>query len=249
MPGKLELSFNASKINDIPLDKEIITIGRKDDNDIQIENLAVSGHHAKLLTIFEDTFLEDLNSTNGTFVNGKPVQKHALQNGDIVVIGKHELRYSNQAAAFEDNFEKTVYIRRNPSLNEAVSNDGEASTAAAATVEYSTSADDGFNKPATAAGLSAAVSLESAKLQILNGKNAGRELALAKPTLKLGRSGGNIVQINKRPDGHFIISLEETENEGQIRVNGEDVGVRSVKLNNHDVIEINRLKMEYFLGA
>ncbi len=75
MPGKLEFSFNSSKLGEFVLDKEVMTIGRKEDNDIRIENLAVSGHHAKLLTIFEDSFLEDLNSTNGTFVNGKPDRK------------------------------------------------------------------------------------------------------------------------------------------------------------------------------
>lgn len=81
MPGKLEFSFNSSSLGEFVLDKEVMTIGRKEDNDIRIENLAVSGHHAKLLTIFEDSFLEDLNSTNGTYVNGKPIDKHPLRNG------------------------------------------------------------------------------------------------------------------------------------------------------------------------
>jgi len=95
MPGKLELNFNASKIDEFSLEKEVLTIGRKEDNDVQIQNLAVSGHHAKLLTIFNDSFIEDLNSTNGTFVNGKSINKHALQNGDVISIGKHEMRFVN----------------------------------------------------------------------------------------------------------------------------------------------------------
>ena len=91
MPGKLEFSFNSTRSDDFVLDKEIMTVGRRDDNDIRIDNLAVSGHHAKLLTIFDDSFLEDLDSTNGTYVNGRPITKHPLKNGDVIVIGKHEL--------------------------------------------------------------------------------------------------------------------------------------------------------------
>ena len=116
MPGKLEFSFNSSRLGDFPLDKEVMTIGRKDDNDIRIENLAVSGHHAKLLTIFDDSFLEDLDSTNGTYVNGQPIRKHPLKNGDVIVIGKHELRYINESMSTGDD-DKTVLIRRQSGLN------------------------------------------------------------------------------------------------------------------------------------
>ena len=66
MPGKLVFSFNSKQIDEFPLDKEVMTIVRKDDNDIRIENLVASGHHAKLLTIFDDSFLEDLDRTNDT---------------------------------------------------------------------------------------------------------------------------------------------------------------------------------------
>lgn len=114
MPGKLEFSFNSSKLGEFILDQEIMTIGRKEDNDIRIENLAVSGHHAKLLTIFDDSFLEDLESTNGTFVNGKPIEKHPLKHGDIITIGKHELRYLNEASSLGMDDDKTVLIRRQP---------------------------------------------------------------------------------------------------------------------------------------
>ncbi|MBT6992900.1 MAG: hypothetical protein HN957_13050 [Gammaproteobacteria bacterium] len=84
-------------------------------------------------------------------------------------------------------------------------------------------------------------------MQILNGKGAGKELPLRKPTVKLGKSGAEVVQINKRPDGHFIVCLNQSLNSPP-RVNGEDIGARAVKLNNHDVIEINRLKIEYYLA-
>ncbi len=92
MPAHLVLSLNSSVLGEFPLDKERITIGRRPENDIQVDNLAVSGQHCAIITILNDSFLEDLDSTNGTFVNGKLVKKHALKNGDVVSIGKHELK-------------------------------------------------------------------------------------------------------------------------------------------------------------
>jgi pSer/pThr/pTyr-binding forkhead associated (FHA) protein len=231
MPGKLEFSFNSSKLGEFILDKEVMTIGRKEDNDIRIENLAVSGHHAKLLTIFEDSFLEDLDSTNGTFVNGKPIDKHPLRNGDVITIGKHELRYVNEATGVGEDEDKTVLIRKKP--------DQPAYSAAPAATDNSIDFESS-DKSQTPA-------LEAAKLQILNGSGAGKELPLVKPSVKLGRSGAEVVQINRRPDGHFIVCLDSPNSESQPKVNGEAIGSRAVKLENHDVIEINRLKIEYYL--
>ena len=102
MPAKLILSLNNSVLGEFPLDKERIIVGRKPENDIQVDNLAVSGQHAAIITILNDSFLEDLDSTNGTFVNGKLVKKHALKHGDVITIGKHELKYVNDEATTDD---------------------------------------------------------------------------------------------------------------------------------------------------
>jgi len=230
MPGKLEFSFNAQKIGEFVLDKEVMTIGRKEDNDICIENLAVSGHHAKLLTLFDDSFLEDLDSTNGTYVNGQPVKKHPLKHGDVVTIGKHELRYLNENIGADDG-EKTILIRpkakqQQPTYpNSVIPNE----------IEF---------EPGTAKK-----EFEEAKLQILNGTGAGKELPLMKSSIKLGKSGAEIVQINRRPDGHFIVCLDTPAGTAPPKVNGEEIGDGARKLENHDVIEINRLKIEYYLAS
>lgn len=232
MSGKLEFSFNSSKLAEYPLEKEVMTIGRKEDNDIRIENLAVSGHHARILTIFEDSFLEDLSSTNGTYVNGKPIDKHPLKHGDVIIIGKHELQYVNDSKQFADDGDKTVLIRRKPEA---------AATSAPAASAESTHSVDYTPDPGVRSNP------DSAKLQILNGKSAGRELPLTKSSVKLGKAGSEVVQINKRPDGHFIVCLLQDAGENPPRVNGEVIGSRALKLQNHDVIEINRLKIEYYL--
>src|SRR5258706_11199908 len=111
--AKLILSVDGQVLKEYPLSKERTLIGRKPHNDIQIDNLAVSGEHAAIITILNDSFIEDLGSTNGTLVNGKPVKKHFLQNNDVVEIGKHKLKYFNDApaAAGAADFEKTMIIR------------------------------------------------------------------------------------------------------------------------------------------
>src|SRR2546423_6433001 len=111
--AKLILSVDGQVLKEYPLSKERTLIGRKPHNDIQIDNLAVSGEHAAIITILNDSFIEDLGSTSGTMVNGKPVKKHFLQNNDVVEIGKHKLKYFNDAPAATGaaDFEKTMIIR------------------------------------------------------------------------------------------------------------------------------------------
>jgi hypothetical protein len=111
--AKLILSLDGMVLREFPLTKERTTIGRKSHNDIVIDNLAVSGEHAMIMTILNDSFLEDLGSTNGTLVNGQPIKKHFLQNNDVVELGKYKLKYASEAVAQADptDFEKTMVLR------------------------------------------------------------------------------------------------------------------------------------------
>src|SRR5258706_7401391 len=112
--AKLILSMDGLVLKEIALTKERTTIGRKPHNDIQIDNLAVSGEHAVIVTILQDSFLEDLGSTNGTVVNGQPVKKHFLQNNDVIELGKYKLKYVNEAVAGQGQaagFAKSMVLR------------------------------------------------------------------------------------------------------------------------------------------
>ena len=117
--AKLILSMDGLVLKEIPLAKERTTIGRKPHNDIQIDNLAVSGEHAVIVTILNDSFLEDLGSTNGTVVNGNAIKKHFLQNNDIIELGKYKLKFVGEAAPAaagapageKADFEKTMVLR------------------------------------------------------------------------------------------------------------------------------------------
>ena len=112
--AKLILSLDGMVIREYPLTKERTTLGRKPHNDIVIDNLAISGEHAMIMTILNDSFLEDLGSTNGTLVNGQPIKKHFLQNNDVVELGKYKLKYVTEATVAQTSpadFEKTMVLR------------------------------------------------------------------------------------------------------------------------------------------
>src|SRR5437879_3547413 len=131
--AKLILSMDGLVLKEIALTKERTTIGRKPHNDIQIDNLAVSGEHAVIVTILQDSFLEDLGSTNGTVGNGQPVKKHFLQNNDIIERGKYKLKYVNEAPAAQAkaaDFETAIVLR--PGAVEAAASAAEPGSAPAA---------------------------------------------------------------------------------------------------------------------
>src|SRR5438270_5404061 len=130
--AKLILNMDGLVLKEIPLTKERTTIGRKPHNDIQIDNLAVSGEHAVIVTILNDSFLEDLGSTTGTIVNGNAIKKHFLQNNDVVELGKYKLKFVGEAApaagAEKADFEKTMVLR--PSAMKAAAEQAKAMAAA-----------------------------------------------------------------------------------------------------------------------
>ena len=231
--AKLVLSMNGAVQGEYELNQERITIGRKPDNDIPIDNLAVSGKHALIITILDDSFLEDLGSTNGTYVNGKLVKKHALKNGDIIAIGKHELKYVNEhATADDDEFEKTMIIKPGSAT---------AAVAAAQAAEKAVSA----AAPA-AAGTPAAGGMPLGRLTVLNGPIAGKELELTKALVTLGKPGTQVAVISRRPQGYFLTHIE-SDGDGRRYpvVNGEPIGPKAYQLKNNDLIELAGIKLEF----
>ena len=230
--AKLVLSFNGDVVKDYELDKEILTIGRKSDNDIHIDNLSVSGQHAKILTILNDSFIEDLGSTNGTFINGEKITKHALQHGESVVIGKHELKYENASADDgEGEFEKTMIIRP----------DAEGMPE---TEETDEKLEKSIGK--IAADLASAGTTTSgpgpAKLQLVSGTNAGKELQLTKILTTLGRPGVQVAAITRRPTGYFLIIVDAGKDNKMPLVNDTEISKQHA-LADGDVIEVAGVKM------
>src|SRR6218665_1724913 len=106
---KMIVSIDGVVIKEVQLTKERTTLGRRPYNDVVIDNLAVSGEHAALLMNGSEVLLEDLNSTNGTYVNGKAVKKQPLQNGDTIEVGKYKIKFVNETEA--SGFDKTMLFK------------------------------------------------------------------------------------------------------------------------------------------
>ena len=220
--AKLILSMDGLVLKEIQLVKERLTIGRKPHNDVQIDNLAISGEHAVVVTILNDSFLEDLNSTNGTQVNGQAIKKHFLRNNDVIELGKYRLKYMSDSQAGSD-VEKTMLVRP-----QAAQPAGEMQVSPARETP----------PPAAPAAVQ-----PSACIQLLNGANAGKELGLTKTLTTLGKPGFQVAVIARRPHGYFITHVE---GEQFPVVNGRMLDAQACLLNDHDVIEIAGIKMEFF---
>ncbi len=293
--ARLILSLDNQVLAEYNMTKERYTIGRLPDNDVRIDNPAVSGHHSLIINILNDSFLEDLNSTNGTYVNGKLIKKHALQHGDVITIGHHQLRFSDQAApeTEQDEFEKTMVIpagQQNADQLAAAERAAEAAAKAAEAVaappdpgvmldeeemaglREDQPAEAPAPEPApqpvadpppdptptytetvshteTAAGIDPAHApnaLPLAKLQVLSGAFAGRELELTKALTTLGRPGVQVAAITRRAEGYYIVHVESGKEGDFPLVNGTPIGAQARKLNDNDVVQLAGVKMGFF---
>ena len=260
--AKLILSMDGLVLKEIPLTKERTTIGRKPHNDIQIDNLAVSGEHAVIVTILNDSFLEDLGSTNGTLVNGNTVKKHFLQNSDVVELGKYKLKYIAEPGAAQPaekaDFEKTMVLR--PSAMRAAAEQAKAMAAGGAQPQAAEAARvaalQSVGTAAQAAGITEKPAAPSAPpppprsaqplgaIQLISGASAGKELELTKPLTTLGKPGVQVAVLTRRPQGYFITHVEGAT---QPSVNGQSIGTAPHALKDHDLIELAGVKMEFFI--
>ncbi|HEY2419552.1 MAG TPA: FHA domain-containing protein [Steroidobacteraceae bacterium] len=230
--ARLILSLDSTVLAEYNMNKERYTIGRLPDNDIRIDNPAVSGHHSLIINILNDSFLEDLNSTNGTYVNGKLIKKHALQHGDVITAGHHQLRFVEDDEAQQDEFEKTMVIQPSARPVERIR---------AAVSDAGTTA----SRRALANG---APAIKKAKLQVLSGAFAGRELELTKALTTLGRPGVQVAAITRRAEGYFIVHVDSEGDENFPLVNGAKIGAQARKLSDNDVIQLAGVKMGFFEG-
>ena len=239
--ARLILSLDNQVMAEYNMNKERYTIGRLPDNDIRIDNGAVSGHHSLIINILNDSFLEDLNSTNGTYVNGKLIKKHALQHGDCITVGHHQLRFAEDDEA-QDEFEKTLVIQPSQRPVEKIRQVREANASAADTHSAS-----GVHRAMTNAAASGQ-QLRKAKLQVLSGAFAGRELELNKALTTLGRAGVQVAAITRRQDGYFIVHVDGGTSGDTPMLNGNRIGLQAARLTNNDVIQLAGVKMGFFEG-
>src|SRR5207248_1529069 len=233
--ARLVLSLDSQVMAEYNMNKERYTIGRLPDNDIRIDNAAVSGHHSLIINILNDSFLEDLNSTNGTYVNGKLIKKHALQHGDVITVGHHQLRFVEDDEQ-QDEFEKTMVIQPSARPVERVRAAAEQVGGALTGTARTRALADG------------AAALKKAKLQVLSGAFAGREVELNKALTTLGRPGVQVAAITRRAEAYYIVHVDSGKANDYPLLNGTPIGAQATRLSDNDVIQLAGVKVGFFVN-
>jgi pSer/pThr/pTyr-binding forkhead associated (FHA) protein len=231
---KMIVSIDGVVIKEVQLTKDRTTLGRRPYNDIVIDNLAVSGEHAVLQLTGNEVYLEDLNSTNGTYVNGKAVKKQLLQNNDTVEIGKYKIKFINEAPGA--TFEKTMIMKAGmvpPMPKPAAPAPATMATSAIPAVGQTIGMPD---TPPTAA----------ASIKVLSGAAAGREVPLVKVVTTIGKPGVAVAAITKRSHG-FVVAHVEGSNKPTL--NGSAIGPEPVTLKNGDMLELAGTQMQFLQQA
>ena len=226
---KMIVSIDEVVIKEVQLTKDKTTLGRRPYNDIVIDNLAVSGEHATIQMAGGEVSIEDLNSTNGTYVNGKAIKKQTLQNGDGIEIGKYKIKFVGDGAA--DNFDKTMVVKAQPGGGVRPSPVAPAPMPAPSAMP-----------PAPAPAFAEHAPVQPAAIKVLSGAAAGREVPLTKVVTTIGKPGVAVAAITKRQHG-FVV--HHVEGGGNPTLNGSPISADPVSLKNGDVIELAGTQMQF----
>ncbi|HBE45172.1 MAG TPA: hypothetical protein DDW17_06930 [Deltaproteobacteria bacterium] len=227
--NKILLKFKDAVIKEMKIEKDIYKIGRKTENDIVIDNMAVSGFHAQLIKSNDTVYVEDLNSTNGTFVNGKKISKHVLNHGDVILIGSHTIEFM---ADIKKEVEPTqAYKTRSMD----------------ATIVLDTKAQEQI--------LTATEKLEVlGGFIVIEGSTDQKEYLLKERVTTIGKDEGALIKlkgffapkvaalVNRRKEGYFITPSGGKE----LKVNGTRIDKRH-DLKDGDIVEVGGLKLQFYI--
>jgi len=213
---RMIVSIDGVVIKEVQLTKERTTLGRRPYNDIVIDNLAVSGEHAVIHMAGHEVEIEDLGSTNGTYVNAKAVKRQELRNGDTVEVGKYKIRFFHEAEG--QNFEKTMLFK--PGMVPPI---GSAS------------------RPASLAPTPAPAPI-SAVIRVMSGAAAGREVSLQKVVTTIGKPGVAVASITKRHHGFVLAHVEGPD---MPMLNGAAIGASPVPLKHGDMLQLAGTEMQF----
>jgi hypothetical protein len=224
--AKIIVSWDGQLLQEVKLDKERITIGRRPNNDIVLDTRSVSAAHAAIVTIGHNSFVEDLHSTNGILVNGEPVSKHFLQNHDVIRVANYDIRYFNPAArrvaepatSSELGFPRTIFH-----IDSTIAaNRGETDIAPP------------IHQRAGPVAL----------LRIRTGPHAGKEMVITKSETTFGNPGVQVAMITRRPQGYLITHVE---GDCFPVVNGVSVGAAATPLALGSVVNLSGTEVEFLL--
>jgi len=222
--GKIIISRDGVVEQEVPLSRERMSIGRRSRNDIVLSHPAVSGEHAVITTILDESFLEDLRSTNGTFVNGQRVGKHFLQHKDTIKIAKYKIEYLADG------------VRPVPAPM------GESATIPVAPPQRPASVSAAAPASASAPAPAASPAPVLGRIEVLNGANAGKQLALTKPLTTLGRPGVQVIVISRAADAYSVV---QADGDAIATLNGAPLGKQPQRLKTGDVLDLSGTQMAF----
>ena len=220
------------------LNQSRMVIGRRPGVDIMLSDPAVSGRHVLVISILDDSFLENLSVTNGTFINGKRTDKSVLQDGDVITVGNSKLVYQaehDSPGVDEDDFEKTMILKPGE-----IARDVATETQAKAMRD----AEDTAAIKAIEPEPESAVAI----LKVRSGPAAGKEVKVDRAMVTLGRPGVQVVVVSRRKKGYFISYISGASGGGKApSVNGKELKTQSTPLNGGDVITLAGVEIEFVL--
>ncbi|APE47139.1 FHA domain-containing protein [Delftia sp. HK171] len=233
----LVISIDGAVIKEVQLTKERTTLGRRPYNDIVIDNLAVSGEHAVLSIVDGTVIIEDLRSTNGTYVNGQPILRQTLNHGDLLDIGKYKIRFVQQQVSASSRSALAA-------IAAAVEATRPAPLAEDLPSQFSTQTPSGFDHtlPPSMAGLAT----RQAAIRMLNGNAAGREVPLVKVVTTLGKPGVAVASITQKHHGFVLAQLEGDAL--SLKLNGQEIGRRAMPLQHGDTVELAGTQMQFLVA-
>lgn len=222
--SKLTLSFKGKLLKYFPLSEGETIIGSDPGCTVFVDSLAIQARHASLILTGESAVLRDLDTPDGTYVNGTRITgEHTLKNGDDIRVGKHNLRVTLEPAVANDEPEEIILapVPLEEEMPEA------APEAEAEDLEL-----EPIHAP------------RHAFLQILNGQNMGKTISLKRNLVNLGKPGVQLAVIAHRNDGFFLSHLE---GDTPTRVGDTAIGDKAWQLHDGDVIQIGNVRMQFTL--
>ncbi len=225
--AKLIVSQNGEVIDNRFLSESGFTIGSRPDSDLCLTIPGVSRSHARITSVGNDDILDDLDSTNGTLVNGQPITRHILQNDDVIEIADVQIRYRNHKAIDGPSFDRTMIIQ-------ASALEGDASAQPVGAYALATAKKERRFRAGAHLGL----------VRVFNGTQPSKEIELSRVLHTFGTPGKQLAVINARPHGYFITHVEGKK---PARVNGKSIGLQPQPLTPNDVIEVGDEKLLFLL--
>jgi pSer/pThr/pTyr-binding forkhead associated (FHA) protein len=247
------LDASGALVRECELDRERIRIGRKAENEIQLDDLSVSNEHALVTTIRNDSFIQDLNSMNGIRVNGRLIKHHHLQDGDEISIEPFTLKYVYKAWVMPDTSWKPPHSEelKQATIQAMAPEGGETLFNLDVSSDLGLSRDiadtevQGQKPPVDSP---TTILLETRVVgpgfvRLVAGPGSGREAQLARPVTTLGKPGIQTAVISRRSSGYFLTYVEGS---GYPQVNGVEVGATPHPLQDHDIIDLAGTRLEFF---